>query len=77
MSAEPAWIIFDGRALSGDSEDAAVLESFGKSEGVHTDMGAKRYAQHGWGEHEFALYRYDLSGKQAENERMILAHPLP
>ncbi len=73
---EPVWIIFDGRAISGDTDDAAVLESFGKSDGVHTDTGAKRYAQHQWGEYEFALYRYDLHGKQAENERLILTHSL-
>lgn len=76
MSGDPVWIIFDARAISGDTEDATVLESFGKADGVHTDTGAKRYARHEWGDHEFALYRYDLSGKKAENERMILTHAI-
>lgn len=71
-NSEPVWIIFDGRAILGDTEDAAVLESFGKSDGVHTDAGAIKYARHDWRGYEFALYRYDLNSKrEAHNEQLI------
>lgn len=71
---KPVWIVFDGRALSGDTEDAAVFESFGWPD-VKDDRQAIRDAKELWREHEFALYRYDLNDKnEAENERLIYAN---
>lgn len=71
---QAVWIVYDGRAIFGDTEDAAVLESFGYPD-CKSDEDAKRQARRTWKGHEFALYRYDLNGKrEAENERLILAH---
>lgn len=71
---EPVWIIYDGRALSGDTDDAAVLESFGVDD-AKNDVQAIKYAKRQWRGYEFALYRYDLNTStkphQAGNERMI------
>lgn len=73
-TARPVWIVFDGRALGGDTEDAAVLESFDWPD-VKDDKQAIRDAKKLWREHEFALYRYDLNDKnEAENERLIYAN---
>lgn len=74
MTTEPVWIIYDGRAIFGDTDDAAVLESFGPDD-AKNDEQAIKYAKREWQGYEFALYRYDLdkSAKphQAHNERMI------
>lgn len=75
--AEPVWIVFDGRALSGDTEDANVLESMGLPD-IRTDAQAIRSARRDWRGHEFALYRYDLNNKrEAENERLIYSKRIP
>jgi hypothetical protein len=67
----PVWIVFDERAILGDTDDAAVLESFGAPD-VTTDERAIRNAKRDWRGHNFALYRYDLNAKnEAENGRMI------
>lgn len=69
---EPVWIVFDGRAIFGDTDDAAVLESFGV-DCAQDDEAAIRFAKRNWRGHEFALYRYDLNDKrEAHNERMLL-----
>lgn len=75
---QPVWIIFDGRAANGDTDDAAVLETFGyDGQDIKTDDAAIKYAQREWKDHELCLYRYDLTeveGRQmpvAENERLI------
>lgn len=68
---EPVWIVFDGRAMFGDTENAAVLESFG-SDVATTDEQAIQRAKRDWYDHEFALYRYDLNAERvATNERCI------
>lgn len=74
---EPVWIVYDGRALFGDTDDAGVLQSFGVDE-AKTDDEAIRYAKRDWRGHEFALYRYDLDTekREAHNERMILGHQI-
>lgn len=70
---EPVWIVFNGRAILGSTEDASVLESFGTDQ-AKTDEQAIRLAKKDWRGHEFALYRYDLNAKrEAENERQIYA----
>jgi hypothetical protein len=70
------WIDYDGRALFGDTDVAALLESFGYPD-CKDDADAKRQARRDWQGHEFALYRYDLNAKrEAENERLILAHQI-
>ncbi len=73
---EPVWVIFDGRALGGDPEDAAVFESIGVPE-CRTDKQAIRQAKRDWRGYEFALYRYDLNDRnEAENERLIYSNRL-
>lgn len=71
---EPVWIVYDGRAILGSTDDASVMESFGV-DSARTDEQAIKYAKRSWAEHEFALYRYDLFSKgkkrEARNERLI------
>lgn len=65
------WIVYDGRAIFGDTDDAAVLESFSYPD-CKNDKDAKRQARRTWKGHEFALYRYDLNEKrEARNGRLI------
>lgn len=71
---DAVWVVYDGRALSGDTDDAAVLESLSYPD-CKNDEDAKRQAKRTWKGHEFTLYRYDLNDKrEAQNERLILAH---
>jgi len=68
---EPVWIVYDGRAISGFTDDATVLESFGVDV-AKDDLDAVGYARSHWNGHEYALYRYDINKKrQAENGRLI------
>lgn len=69
---EPVWIVYDGRAIFGDTDDAGVLESFGYPD-VKTDYEARCAARKTWKGVEFALYRYDLINGEAHNERLLLA----
>lgn len=41
---EPVWIVYDGRAISGDTDDASVLESFGV-DAAKDDEAAIRHAK--------------------------------
>lgn len=79
IEVEPVWIIYDGRALLGDTDDAAVFESFG-IDSAKDDKAAIRYAKKEWHGYGFVLYRYDLIGKgkerEATQERMILVNRL-
>lgn len=68
------WIVYDGRALYGDTDDASVLESFGYPD-CKDDEDAKRQARRTWKGHEYALYRYDLNERrEAQNGRLIHAN---
>lgn len=59
------WIVFDGRAETGDTEDASVMEAVG--------FGWKdlRDALWTWRQHDAVLAEYDFDGKNATNERII------
>lgn len=59
-----AWIIFDGRAESGDTEDAAVLEAMDTRQ-------ALRDALWTWRQYDAVLAEYDFDGHAATNERII------
>lgn len=72
IALEPVWIVYDGRAIFGNTDNASVLQSFG-TDAARNDDEAIRYAKRNWRGHEFALYRYDLNEKrEAVNERMVL-----
>lgn len=56
------WILYDGRAAGGDTDDAAVLEAWGPRKGK-PDM------RH-WHDHDAALYSYRQGPNHtAEDER--------
>jgi hypothetical protein len=58
------FILFDGRALSGDTDDAAVLEV------VETEEQARQAGATSWKGYYAVWYEYDVDGKKLINERM-------
>lgn len=61
----PFWIIYDGRAESGDTDDASVLEACGNG---WQDL---RRALWDWRQHDAVLAEYDAEGGELTNERII------
>lgn len=60
------WILYDGRAESGDTDDATVLETFSS----RRDMKGNLYRT--WNGHDGVLFEYDVGkGNELVNERMI------
>jgi hypothetical protein len=60
-----AWILFDGRAESGDTDDAAVLEAFSSRRDL-------RHNLYTWRGHDGVLFEYDVqNGNELVNERRI------
>jgi len=60
-----AWILFDGRAKAGDTDDATVLEFIGHS---------KREVKSGigfWKDHDGVLVEYDVKDDELTNEKII------
>lgn len=65
------YIVFDARAASGDTDDAAVLESFD----APSDGKAKRAAYRMWHEQPYVLYGYTFKDGQAiEDEAPLKKH---
>lgn len=59
------WILYDGRAESGDTDDAAVLEAFASRRDLKSSL-------YHWNGHDGVLFEYDVeNGNQLVNERMI------
>lgn len=59
------WILYDGRADSGDTDDAAVLESFSSRRDLRNNL-------FHWRGHDGVLFEYDVqSGKELVNERRV------
>lgn len=60
------WVIYDGRAELGDTEDASVMEAM-------TSLRDVKRAIHFWRDHDAVLFEYDTNEKnnEATNERLI------
>lgn len=60
-----AWILYDGRAESGDTDDAAVLEAFLSRRDLRRNL-------YHWRGYDGVLFEYDVQdGKELVNGRMI------
>lgn len=60
-----SWILYDGRAELGDTDDASVLEAFSS----RRDLKQNLYT---WKGHDGVLFEYDVqNGNELVNERMI------
>lgn len=60
-----AWILYDGRAESGDTDDAAVLEAFSSRRDLRDNL-------YHWRGHDGVLFEYDIQdGKNLVNGRML------
>jgi len=62
---EKAWIIYDGRAHSGDTDDACIYVSFSSIEGF-TRRKVKRYRWKHF--RDGAIYEYDVIKKPDVDE---------
>lgn len=59
------WILYDGRADSGDTDDAAVLEAFSSRRDLRNNL-------YTWRGHDGVLFEYDVqNGNELVNERRI------
>jgi len=67
------FIIYDGRALSGDCEDATVIEVIGFFPSVQK---AIDNAEKGHPDQEWALYSYLDTGEMLEDERFEESHSI-
>lgn len=65
MSVKPFWIIYDGRAEGGDTDEASVMEACGNG---WQDL---RQALWDWREHDAVLAEYDTKDNELINERII------
>jgi hypothetical protein len=59
------WIVYDGRAESGDTDEASVMEACGNG---WKDLRAALWT---WRGYDAVLAEYDFDGKDATNERII------
>lgn len=66
MSEKKMFIVYDGRAISGDTDDAAVLVADDTLREARKDarMFARDYG-------EVAIYEYDVNGTELVNERFV------
>jgi hypothetical protein len=65
------YVVFDPRAASGDTEDAAVYESFD----APSDGKAKREAYRMWGDRGYVLYGYTFKdGMAIEDDAPLKKH---
>ena len=65
------YIVFDPRAASGDTDDAAVYESFD----APSDGKAKREAYKMWGDRAYVLYGYTFKdGVAIEDDAPLKKH---
>lgn len=60
-----AWILFDGRAECGDTDDASILEFVG-----HSRREVKS-ALRCWKDHDGVLVEYDAKDSELTNEKII------
>lgn len=59
------WILYDGRAESGDTDDASVLEAFSSRRDLRNNL-------YTWRGHDGVLFEYDVqNGKELVNGRPI------
>jgi len=56
------YILYDGRAATGDTDKASVLEAMSKFDREDWEF---------WRGHDGVLFAYDQEGVRAKNERMI------
>jgi hypothetical protein len=60
-----AWVLYDGRAESGDTDDAMVLEAFASRRDLKSNLWH-------WRGHDGVLAEYDDDGKgNLTNERIV------
>lgn len=59
-----AWVLYDGRAESGDTDDASVLEAFSSRRNLRQNLWH-------WRDHDGVLFEYDDQNGTLVNERQI------
>lgn len=68
---ERVYIVYEGRAASGDTEDAGILESFSATD----DHQAQKIARKAWRQQQFVLYGCTFRGGVAiEDESPLYKH---
>ena len=55
------FILYDGRALAGDQDDAAVLAT------AHSEEDARNAGKTDWADHDVIWYEYDQCGNELVN----------
>jgi hypothetical protein len=59
------WVLYDGRADGGDTDDASVLEAFSSRKDLKNSL------YRNWNGHDGVLYEYDDHGGKLMNQRRI------
>ncbi len=61
MGHQKTFILYDGRALAGDPDDASVLDT------AETEQEARQAGQHTWAGYDAIWYEYDQRGDKLVN----------